>query len=99
MSKKTARKNRAAAPQREVSGREGVLPSPAAGGNHKDRAGGEASKIRGLWLLAGVLIFSGYALLHKVDPAGQNSWAILAPALLLSGYLLIIPAIVFTYRR
>lgn len=61
--------------------------------------GGDALKSRILWLLAAILIVLGYALLHKVDPAGQNRWAIASPALLLGGYLLIIPAIAYTYRR
>ncbi|MDD2803932.1 MAG: hypothetical protein PHV33_00110 [Elusimicrobiales bacterium] len=61
--------------------------------------GEEPRKAAPLWLLAIVLIISGYAMLHKVDPGGRNAWAAAAPACLLAGYLLIIPAIVFTYRR
>ena len=91
MSKKTERKNRAF-----------VAPFPERGEPAqvgKNIAGGGATKRRFLWLLASVLIVSGYALLHKVDPGGQNGWAILSPALLLCGYLLIIPAIACTYPR
>jgi len=62
-------------------------------------SGGKAPGSRWLWLSAAVLIVSGYALLHKVDPGGRNGWAIVSPALLLTGYLLIIPAIIQTYRR
>lgn len=68
-------------------------------GQQDPRAGGEAVKRRALWLSALILIVSGYALLQKVDPGGQNVWAIVSPALLLAGYLLIIPAILLTYRE
>lgn len=61
--------------------------------------GGEAGKSRWLWFSALIFIVSGYFLLHKVDPGGQNTWGVIAPALILSGYLLIIPAIIATYRR
>lgn len=62
--------------------------------------GGEsAGKGRLLWLIALILIALGYAALKKVDPWGRNTWAIAAPALLLAGYLLIIPAILVTFRR
>ena len=60
--------------------------------------GGGGSKILLLWGSALALIASGYYLLSKVDPGGQNAWAVAAPALLLSGYLLIIPSIFLTYR-
>lgn len=59
------------------------------------RGGGKYSF---LWALSLILIVSGYALLHKADPAGSNSWAVLSPLLLLCGYLLIIPAILLTYN-
>lgn len=52
-----------------------------------------------LWLFSLVLIAAGYAALKKVDPAGGNAWAVAAPALLLAGYLLIIPSILVTFRR
>ena len=91
MAKKTARKNRAAALQQAQQSSAAAPQVP--------ETGGEALKRRVLWLLAAVFIVSGYALLHKVDPGGQNGWAILSPALLLSGYLLIIPAIACTYRH
>jgi hypothetical protein len=91
MAKKKARKDRteprAAAPD---SARR---PQEAA------ERGVMSGKSRILWLLALSLIVLGYFLLHKVDPGGQNAWGIVSPALLLSGYLLIIPAIITTYRR
>lgn len=115
MSKKNVRKNRAPAPQQARQSPASVTPPPGrgvAGWNgsrqgpgpqnarpDENSAGGDAVKSRILWLLSAVLIVSGYALLHKVDPGGQNGWAILSPALLLCGYLLIIPAISYTYRR
>lgn len=71
----------------------GADQAPEAGGE-----GGSALKRSALWLSALVLIVSGYFLLGWVDPGGQNAWAIVSPALLLSGYLLIIPAITCTYR-
>jgi hypothetical protein len=39
--------------------------------------------------LALFLIGSGYIFLKKTDPAGENSYAILAPVFLLAGYLLV----------
>lgn len=98
MAKRAARKNRApAAPAARQNA--GTAPAaPEAGQYGQDRTEGGTVKGRVLWLLAAVLIVSGYALLHKVDAGGQNAWAIASPALLLCGYLLIIPAIVFTYR-
>lgn len=101
MAKKSGRKNRAAEPKpaRQV-------PVAAAGAQVQDETGQEAARKGGgavkklvLWLSALLLIVSGYALLHKVDPGGQNAWAIVSPALLLAGYLLIIPAILLTYRE
>jgi len=64
-----------------------------------ENTGGDVLKSRLLWLLALVLIVSGFAALKKVDPWGQNGWATAAPALLICGYLLVIPAIVFSFRR
>ena len=61
-----------------------------------ERAGGE--KPLWLWPLAALLVVSGYLLLHKADPYGRNIWAVVSPALLLSGYLAIIPAIILTFR-
>ena len=108
MSKKTARKTRAAAPEKARLGQaavpngaerhNSVKPIEAARFNKKETGGG-AAKSRALWFLAAVFIVSGYALLSKADPRGQNGWAILSPALLLFGYLLIIPAISHSYRR
>ena len=94
MSKKNVRKNRVPAPQQARQSPAAVTPLAGRGGE-----GGDAVKSRILWLLSAVLIVSGYALLHKADPGRQNGWAILSPALLLCGYLLIIPAISYTYRR
>lgn len=91
MSRKQGRKHRA--PERTAPG-----PSVAAVPAAAD--GGEARPApRALWIAALLLIVSGYSLLHKADPAGQNAWAVVSPALLLAGYLLIIPAIALTYRR
>lgn len=101
MSKRTGRKNRAA---EQKTARQGPAAGSAAqpgpeNGRQDPGAGGNAVKKRVLWLSALILIVSGYALLHKVDPGGQNAWAIVSPALLLAGYLLIIPAILLTYRE
>ena len=60
--------------------------------------GEETRKQPVLWLLSFTFIILGYILLYKVDPGGRNAWAILSPALLLAGYLLVIPAIILTYR-
>ena len=60
-------------------------------------AGGQLAA-RWLWIAAICLVIAGYALLGKVDPGGRNVWAAVAPALLLAGYLLFIPAIIKTYR-
>ena len=91
MAKKKAKKNlQAAAPASPVARQEA---SPEA-----DR-GGETGNGRWLWVTAAIFILLGYFLLHKVDPAGQNAWGIVSPALLLTGYLLIIPAIIVSYRR
>lgn len=68
---------------------------PVAGG----AAGGGAPAGRALWFTAIALAVCGYMLLGKADAGGQNAWAIAAPALLLAGYLLFIPAIITTYRR
>ncbi|OGR45556.1 MAG: hypothetical protein A2X35_04190 [Elusimicrobia bacterium GWA2_61_42] len=61
--------------------------------------GGSALKCPALWFSALLLIVLGYFLLGRVDPGGQNAWAIVSPALLLTGYLLIIPAIACTYPK
>jgi hypothetical protein len=79
-------------------------PAPAAPGARQGASpegdrGGEAGNSRWLWVAAVIFILAGYFLLHKVDPAGQNAWGIVSPALLLTGYLLIIPAIIVSYRR
>ena len=101
MAKKTERKNRAAEPKTARQDRAASAAAQDQGGTgqQEPRAGGGAVKKRALWLSALILIVSGYALLHKVDPGGQNAWAIVSPALLLAGYLLIIPAILLTYRE
>ena len=56
-------------------------------------------KSRALWLTAFILIISGFAALKKADPWGQNAWSTAAPALLLAGYLLILPALILSFRR
>lgn len=62
--------------------------------------GGEKSPLaKFLWTFALLLIISGYIFLKKADPGGQNAWATAAPACLLAGYLLIIPAIAVSYRE
>lgn len=91
MAKKSAKRKPAAAPGPSPESR----PAPYAAQGE----GGELRKTLPLWLLAIALIVSGYAMLHKVDPGGQNAWAVAAPICLLAGYLLIIPAIVFSSRR
>lgn len=90
MAKKKATKHRAEPPVKPQEA--GAAPFSAAG------EGEGRGKSRWLWFSAFFLIISGYALLHKADPGGRNAWAIVSPACLLAGYLLIIPAIVFTYR-
>ncbi|HNW43064.1 MAG TPA: hypothetical protein PKI19_01065 [Elusimicrobiales bacterium] len=74
-------------------------PAAAAGTQPDRAAGGRAPEVRLLWSAAFALLLGGYALLLRVDPGGQNGWAIVSPALLLAGYLLFIPAILLTYRR
>lgn len=90
MAKKNAKKKLTpSGPHRESPAAPAAAPetgAPAAGG-------------RLFWILAAVFIVSGYALLTKADPGGRNGWSVAAPALLLAGYLLIIPAITRTYRR
>lgn len=61
-------------------------------------APGGGTRFSRLWLAAAALVAAGYAMLLKVDPAGQNLWAAASPAFLLAGYLLIIPAIWRTFR-
>jgi len=60
--------------------------------------GGDVLKSRVFWISSLVLIVSGYFLLRWVDPGGQNAWAVASPALLITGYLLVFPAIMYTYR-
>lgn len=101
MSKKTGRKDRAAG-QKSPWQVPAAVPAAQSRGEMERQApgaGGNAIKKRVLWLSALILIVSGYALLHKVDPGGRNAWAIVSPALLLAGYLLMIPAILLTYRE
>jgi hypothetical protein len=96
-----AKKRRQAAPTAQQKAKTGPEQGPAALKAPSGGAdGGEnAGKGRLLWLLSLIFIALGYAALKKVDPWGRNAWAIAAPALLLSGYLLIIPAILVTFRR
>ncbi|OGR81664.1 MAG: hypothetical protein A2X32_03860 [Elusimicrobia bacterium GWC2_64_44] len=91
MAKKSAKRKPSAAP--------GPSPESRPAFDDGQGEGGEPRKALPLWLLAIALIISGYAMLHKVDPGGQNAWAVAAPVCLLAGYLLIIPAIVISYRR
>ena len=98
MAKRTERKVRAAEPKPARQDHSAPAASQVQGGTEPP-AGGNAVKKRALWLSALILVVSGYALLHKVDPGGRNAWAIASPALLLSGYLLMIPAILLTYRE
>lgn len=82
-------------PSRESrEGGRAAIPAPA-----DFTAGGNAAKSRLFWIPALVLVLSGYVLLKRVDPGGQNAWAIVSPALLLTGYLLFIPAILSRYPR
>lgn len=112
MSKRSARNSRAAAPKQAQQNRAAAMSASKYGGAESGvpenagqtapaagDTGGGGLKGRILWLSALVLIASGYALLHKVDPGGQNVWAVASPALLLCGYLLIIPAIACTYPK
>jgi len=62
-------------------------------------AAGNGGKSHFFWIPALLLVISGYVLLKRVDPGGQNAWAIVSPALLLAGYLLFIPAILSRYPR
>jgi len=61
--------------------------------------GGERRSALPFWLAAAALAVCGYSLLHKVDPRGANIWGIAAPALILAGYLMFIPAILISSRR
>ncbi|OGR66203.1 MAG: hypothetical protein A2X31_05630 [Elusimicrobia bacterium GWB2_63_22] len=92
-----AKKRRQPAPAGQEKVKAGLEVRPAA--FNGAATGGNVFKSRILWLLALILIVCGFAALKKVDPWGQNGWAIAAPALLLCGYLLIIPAIVLSFRR
>lgn len=95
---KRRRQTAPAGQQRTKTGPEqgpAALQAPAA----PENAGGRGIKSRALWLAAIILIVLGYAALKKADPLGKNAWAVAAPALLLSGYLLFIPAILSTFRR
>jgi hypothetical protein len=90
MAKKNATKHRAGPPVKSQGAGAAAFSA--------DVEGESRGKSRWLWFSAFFLIISGYALLHKVDPGGRNAWAIVSPAFLLAGYLLIIPAILVTYR-
>lgn len=86
-------------PKKTPQGAPAAAPSGRQGPSGLTERGGRAAGSRWLWVAALVFIVSGYFLLHKVDPGGQNAWGIVSPALLLTGYLLIIPAIIVSYRR
>lgn len=74
-------------------------PAPFPGAGEGEKTGGNAGRSRLLWLFSLILIVSGFAALKKADPWGQNGWATAAPALLLCGYLLILPAIALSFRK
>lgn len=89
--------------RRSVSGAQkktkAPVAAPAGAGSPAGGAAGGASRVnRGLWFAAFVLVIVGYALLLRAGPGGQGLLAMAAPALLLAGYLLVIPAILATYR-
>lgn len=88
MAKKNPKK-RHSQPPAEHRESPGAPAAPAPGGG---------TRFSRLWLAAAALIAAGYAMLLKVDPAGQNHWAAASPVCLLTGYLLIIPAIRRTFR-
>ncbi len=69
-------------------------------GSRPAAAGETSPGKRALLVMAAGLavIIAGYALLKKVDPAGQNLYAVLAPIALLAGYLLI-PAALFARAK
>ncbi len=96
-----AKKRRQPAPAGQEKAKAGLEVRPVAfkAAATGEKPGGDGLKSRILWLIALILIVSGFAALKKVDPWGQNGWAIAAPALLLCGYLLIIPAIILSFRR
>lgn len=96
MSKKRRQPAPPGQPKVKAGPEQGPAAFPPSAGDNGGESGGKKSA---LWLAAGILIVSGYAALKKVDPLGANAWAVAAPALLLSGYLLIIPAILATFRR
>jgi hypothetical protein len=83
--------------RKEAEGRaQGPATGPQAAFAPVSRAAGGRSSL--YWAAALVLILSGYGTLTLVDPQGKNIWAIFAPALLLGGYLTVIPAIISSYR-
>ncbi|HBA61153.1 MAG TPA: hypothetical protein DCZ92_10110 [Elusimicrobia bacterium] len=72
---------------------------PGAGAAKAETAGGKAPGAGIFWVSALLLIVIGYLSLVKADAGGKNAWAILSPACLLTGYLLIIPAISRSFRK
>lgn len=96
-----SKKRRQPAPPGPQKAKAGPEPGPAAlqASPAEGNTGVSGGKKLALWLFSLVLIVSGYAALKKVDPSGGNGWAVAAPALLLAGYLLIIPSILATFRR
>lgn len=75
-------------------------PAPGPGASSQAGEGGKSLfKVRAAWFLAFLLAIAGFAALKKADPWGRNGWSTLSPALILSGYLLFIPAILLSSRR
>lgn len=95
-----SKKRRQSASAGQEKGKAGLerRPAPFPVPPAAEKAGGRGFKSRFFWLFSLVLIVSGFAALKKADPWGQNAWATAAPALLLCGYLLIIPAIILSFR-
>ncbi|MCM2267688.1 MAG: hypothetical protein NDI60_07960 [Elusimicrobiales bacterium] len=95
------RKQRKSDGNKALQRQPGAPQAALASAEAKAGAGGEKSPVlaRLLWLSALVLIVCGYLFLNKADPGGKNGWAVAAPASLLAGYLLIIPAILVSYRE
>ena len=93
---KRRRGTQQAGPMKTAIREVGPIPDKQAGhGTEKERgtAGGNFFRF-----LAPFLIVSGYTILHKAGAGGQSRWAAISAVFLLSGYLLIIPAILRASR-
>lgn len=73
-------------------------PAPAAGAAAGADGGESRLNPAFFWIPAVILAVSGYFFLTKADPWGKNPWAVAAPVCLLAGYLLVVPAIYYSYR-